>query len=135
MLRRGLDQAEACGTDEGACTVGRAPLRRGPRCGARAMASAPAPEVCNGLDDDCDGVTDENLGIRRCGRGVCDHEVPACMAGVGLDCDPFEGATPELCNGLDDDCDGVVDPPPCGDLAPLDWSVLGPILGLLLLSP
>jgi hypothetical protein len=57
------------------------------------------------------------------------------MGGVGLDCDPFEGASPELCDGLDNDCDGIVDPPPCGDLAPLDYAVLLPVLNLLLLSP
>jgi hypothetical protein len=99
---------------------------------ARVPDAAPRTDQGNALDDDCNGVTDENLGIRRCSRGVCDHEVPACMGGVGMDCDPREGASAEQCTGLDDDCDGVIDPPPCGDLAPLDPAIQGPILGRLL---
>jgi hypothetical protein len=122
---------EACGSDVGACAPGERTCSTGGVWGP-CDGVGPRAEQCNALDDDCNGVTDENLGIRRCGRGVCDHEVPACMGGVGMDCDPMEGALPEQCNGLDDDCDGVIDPPPCGDLAPLDWAILGPILGLLL---
>ncbi|MFH2010789.1 MAG: MopE-related protein [bacterium] len=69
----------------------------------------PGAEVCDGLDNDCDGATDENLGQTTCGLGVCNHTVDNCVGGVPQACDPFQGSTAELCNSLDDDCDGLVD--------------------------
>ncbi|MFH1720082.1 MAG: MopE-related protein [Patescibacteria group bacterium] len=66
-------------------------------------------EVCNLIDDDCNGQTDEDLPSLTCGLGECDHTTPSCVAGVPQTCDPMEGSTSELCNGLDDDCDGGTD--------------------------
>ena len=72
------------------------------------------PEVCNGLDDDCDGRADFQLEAGDTedddGDGVADAR---CPGGAGLDCDdrdPFaKPGTPELCDGVDNDCDGTVD--------------------------
>ncbi len=80
----------------------------------------PGVEACNGLDDDCDGVVDEpddvpgadvacRVGEGACAvdaRTVCDP-VTGLVACAGVPGDP----RPETCNGLDDDCDGVVDTP------------------------
>jgi streptogramin lyase len=66
-------------------------------------------EVCDGLDNDCDGSIDEELGQTTCGLGVCEHAIDNCVAGVPQACDPLEGATDETCDGLDNDCDGTVD--------------------------
>ncbi len=66
-------------------------------------------EICNGLDDDCDGDTDEDLGTTTCGLGVCAHTVDNCVDGAPVVCDPDEGVGTEICNGLDDDCDGDTD--------------------------
>ncbi|MBM4353757.1 MAG: hypothetical protein FJ109_08165 [Deltaproteobacteria bacterium] len=68
-----------------------------------------APEECDGKDNDCDGLTDEDFGVQTCGMGVCLHGVPGCKDGQVPDCDPLAGAGPETCNGLDDDCDGLAD--------------------------
>ena len=80
-----------------------------------------AVEVCNGVDDDCDGTEDvdavdaagfvdadgDGFGDDRADR-VCDLTVA-----VGGDCDDSDATVapsrPERWNGVDDDCDGTVD--------------------------
>ena len=92
-------------------------------------AQQPIPEICNGLDDDCDGIVDPE-DANGCdiwwqdgdGDGA-GGEITACLcagipgyAQVTGDCDDGNPAispsAPEVCNGLDDDCDGAVDEPP-----------------------
>lgn len=73
--------------------------------------AAGAPELCNGVDDDCDLRADEGLNVGTacggtpdtCAAGViaCDEGVPVCAI---ADHSPFE-----RCNGVDDDCNGIVD--------------------------
>ena len=68
-----------------------------------------SPEICDGKDNDCNGQVDEELGEVFCGLGECAHAEPACVGGVTVECDPFEGLSPEACDGLDNDCDDEVD--------------------------
>ena len=68
-----------------------------------------SPETCDDIDNDCDGATDEGLPDITCGCGVCDHTIPSCINGFPQVCDPFEGAGPEICDGLDNDCDCIED--------------------------
>jgi hypothetical protein len=65
---------------------------------------AGATEVCNLVDDNCDGRADERL-RPQCGVGRCRRESYDCDA---AHCVPGE-PTPERCNYLDDDCNGEVD--------------------------
>jgi len=82
-----------------------------------AQATAPQDERCNGIDDDCDGGVDEDFPalLAPCfdGVGACRAAgVARCLAdGSGTECLAQAGqpAAQELCNGLDDDCDGVPD--------------------------
>src|SRR5262249_55309962 len=74
-------------------------------------ATGPMMETCNGLDDDCDTSIDEDLGIgEACGTdvGECSPGFNRCIAGA-VTCDGAIGPTMEVCNGLDDNCDGNVD--------------------------
>jgi hypothetical protein len=70
----------------------------------RADASPGATEICNGLDDDCDGQADERV-RPQCGVGACRRESDSCDA---ADCTPGL-PQPERCNYRDDDCNGDVD--------------------------
>jgi hypothetical protein len=66
-------------------------------------------ETCDAVDNDCDGLTDEDQGTTTCGLGLCSHTVPNCLDGKPLACDPMAGIEPEACDGQDNDCDGLVD--------------------------
>jgi len=76
---------------------------------------------CDGLDNDCDGETDEDAVAPAavCPRtGVCADATPRCLGRDGWDCAPpaaFE-AVETTCDGIDNDCDDETDeallPPP-----------------------
>ena len=70
----------------------------------------PSPELCNDVDDDCDGAVDEDL-RQGCGTdvGECVAGVTTCGGGAWGACVGEVGPADEVCNGLDDDCEGVVD--------------------------
>jgi hypothetical protein len=67
-----------------------------------------AAERCNGLDDDCDLAVDENFGTTTCGLGACTRTVDNCAGGQLQTCVPGP-PSPETCDGLDNDCNGVPD--------------------------
>jgi hypothetical protein len=79
-------------------------------------------EVCDGVDNDCDGQTDDFIQTNSCGTGQCSNVgVEECVDGnwVNGTCDPFLGASSEVCDNIDNDCDGSIDedlsnPTTCG---------------------
>ncbi|MBI2892250.1 MAG: VWA domain-containing protein [Deltaproteobacteria bacterium] len=69
-------------------------------------------EACDGVDNDCDGTADLGCDClagdtRAC--GVCDLGTQGCDDGAWGDCDEPADPPSEACNGLDDDCDQVID--------------------------
>src|SRR5262249_32511476 len=68
----------------------------------------PSPEVCDGIDNDCNGQVDDGLGTITCGVGACARTIPACVNGQPQTCVPGQ-PSPEVCDGIDNDCNGQVD--------------------------
>jgi len=99
---------DKCGTDTGVCKSGTKKCQGGNWiCEGEVGGSG---EVCDGKDNNCNGPVDEGLGSTSCGKGVCAHTVDNCKNGALQTCNPYEGASAEICDGLDNDCDGTVDP-------------------------
>ncbi|MCA9542476.1 MAG: hypothetical protein KC620_26445, partial [Myxococcales bacterium] len=100
----------SCGVDTGACSVGTNRCVEGSVICMGAV--TPSTELCNAMDDDCDGRVDENNpeGGRACGESVgsCELGRQVCTAGA-LVCTGATDPVPEACDGLDNDCDGQTD--------------------------
>ncbi|MBU0952799.1 MAG: hypothetical protein KKA90_00005, partial [Nanoarchaeota archaeon] len=92
-------------------------------CGSNAWGSCvqnivSTPEVCDGLDNNCNGVVDEsgicectNGDTKSCGSnvGACSNGTQTCSMGSWGSCLGSVGPTIEVCtNSEDDDCDGEV---------------------------
>ena len=118
--------------DTGACTFGAVECRFG--VATCVGYDGPSSEVCNDLDDDCDAVADETFdklndprhcggcapcavahALAGCSAGAC--TVATCLPGfVDHDGSAANGCEyactrsgPEVCDGLDNDCDRLVD--------------------------
>jgi hypothetical protein len=77
----------------------------------------PQPEICDYLDNDCDGEVDENFpnlgALCSAGWGLCTNggTIVCTMDGLGTECNaaPLPFSEEEICDGADNDCDGEVD--------------------------
>lgn len=86
---------------------------------------------CDGIDNNCNGVVDENrstLGVLCDGPDddFCREGVVICNAGgTGVTCTDATDTTVEACNGIDDDCNGVIDPWYYFDGDNGEWEMVG----------
>ena len=83
------------------------------------------PDFCDGRDNDCDGLVDEGPdggspvapGICATGDpGICAEGDRQCINGEVV-CVPFNFPAEEICDGYDNDCDGLIEETligPCG---------------------
>ena len=63
------------------------------------------PEICDGLDNDCDPGTDENVDSDGDNYTACDQFQPDCLEGDGA---VYPGA-PDRCDGLSTNCQGPLE--------------------------
>ena len=122
-------QTQACGTETGECNPGTQNCVSGKwtEC-AGANYKGSEAEKCDGLDNDCNGVVDEGNpdGGASCGTAnktvdntspyypPCDTGVMNCVQGQ-IKCVGGVDPTPELCDEIDNDCDGSIDNNITGD--------------------
>ncbi len=81
---------------------------------------APLQEICDGKDNDCDGVIDNGINClctsgdtANCGpiseQGICRYGTKSCINGQFGECLGAIMPEDEECDGFDNNCDGIVD--------------------------
>ncbi|MBL8909502.1 MAG: putative metal-binding motif-containing protein [Archangium sp.] len=124
-----FDGGMGCTVGIGACQRAGVPVCMNGFASCTGAGGTPSVELCNGLDDDCNGATDDMAflteadggaqldggtafpdGTCSVGIGGCARTGNTLCSAAALVCTAQEGApNAEACNSIDDDCDGTVD--------------------------
>jgi hypothetical protein len=138
-----------CGVKQ--CDVGWVNLDGLPGNDCEYMCLATGPELCDGVDNDCNGTADEGFdttsdpfncgtcgtvcaftnGAATCENKMCKlagcqtgyKDLDPAQEGCEYHCPVFPPLPNELCNGIDDNCDGQVDEPAALEAAPTNLCV------------
>jgi len=112
-----------CSSNVGECTEGVTECTGGE---ITCTGQLPNIEVCDNMDNDCNGMVDDGNpeGNVPCGQaqGECVVGLTECQAGGNLNCVGNVDPVPETCDSLDNDCDNNFDEmvPPGGDCGPTE---------------
>jgi MYXO-CTERM domain-containing protein len=103
-----------CTAGVGACMTSGTLSCQGGQALCSAVPGQPSAEVCDGVDNDCNGTVDNGFNLGT----PCSVGVGACKNSGNIVCDGNGGATcsvvagqpsTEICDGVDNDCNGTVD--------------------------
>ncbi len=99
-----------------ACAPGYVDTDRDRANGCECKVSNNGVEICDGVDNDCNGVADDGVmavvydgPAGTMGIGVCAAGVQRCEGGKLVALKPAQLPTQEICDGLDNNCDKRVD--------------------------
>src|SRR5262249_8347193 len=114
----------------GACSAGKEQCNSGV---LQCVGNMPTMEKCDGVDNDCDGTVDNNIpgtgGMCSTGAsGVCAAGMISCQNVGGMwtiDCFSIVLPSNEVCDGLDNNCNGTTDEMDPGGGAVCDTGSLG----------
>jgi hypothetical protein len=108
------DEADKSTAMQQPCRAGTRTCREDGTWGTCEGQVRPRQDVCDGMDNDCDGAADEDQAQRTCevkgggAKGVCAEGFAFCKLGRD-ECVQAQFPGSEACDGSDNDCDGKTD--------------------------